>query len=71
MHQLVNHKLTEQTDLSSIVHLHSGAAYLPPPLAKKMRGYAKNTPLVYQGESFHPITVGATHRQLDVRLRHV
>ena len=49
IHQLVNHELTGKTDLSSVVHVHSGAAYLPPALAEKMKGFVKDVPQVFEG----------------------
>ncbi|KAJ3555619.1 hypothetical protein NM688_g2475 [Phlebia brevispora] len=59
MHQLVNHELTTKTDLSSIVHVHSGAAYLPPVLAKKMKSFVHNTPLVFEGYGMSEQTLSA------------
>ena len=51
IHQLVNHHLTAKTDLSSLVHIHSGAAYLPPALAKKFKSFVKTIPQVFEGKS--------------------
>jgi acyl-CoA synthetase (AMP-forming)/AMP-acid ligase II len=50
IHQLVNHPETKKTDLSSVVAILSGAAYLPPELATQMVGILKkNTLDITQG----------------------
>ncbi len=49
IHQLVNHKLIDKTDLSSLVSVHSGAAYLPPALSEKLKTFVKNVPHVLEG----------------------
>ena len=53
IHQLVNHKLTPQIDLSSLAHIHSGAAYLPPPLANRLKKFVKAIPQVFEGQYVH------------------
>ena len=52
IHQLVNHPLTAKTDLSSLVHVHSGAAYLPPALARKLRTFVRNAPQIFEGAQY-------------------
>lgn len=49
IHQLVNHPKIHQADLSSVVHMNSGAAYLPPELAAKMASLGPKNLLFTEG----------------------
>lgn len=53
VHQLVNHPDTQKADLSSIQSIGSGAAYLPPDLALKMKSMVSEQCIVTQGLSLY------------------
>ncbi|KAF8523329.1 hypothetical protein BU17DRAFT_43935 [Hysterangium stoloniferum] len=56
IHALVSSPKLRQTDLSSIVLLHSGAAYLPPILAEKMKDAVKGS-LMMEGYGMSEATL--------------
>ncbi|THG94995.1 hypothetical protein EW026_g6575 [Hermanssonia centrifuga] len=62
IHQLVNHKLIDKTDLSSLVSVHSGAAYLPPALSEKLKTFVKNVPHVLEGYGMSEQTLSASRK---------
>lgn len=49
IHQMVNHPLFTKVDLSSLVSVSSGAAYLPPELTKKFMRVIKNASTMTEG----------------------
>ena len=53
--QLVNHRRIREVDLSSLIFTGSGAAHLPPKLARIWKSYLKNVEAVAEGE--HPSIV--------------
>ncbi len=48
--QLVNHRRVREVDLSSLVVSESGAAHLPPKLARAWKSLLKNVEAVSEGE---------------------
>jgi non-ribosomal peptide synthetase component E (peptide arylation enzyme) len=52
IHQLVNHPKTKEADLSSLVTVVSGAAYLPPELATKLQCICRKDMLLTEGLPF-------------------
>ncbi|KAF7335631.1 hypothetical protein MVEN_02218000 [Mycena venus] len=64
VHQLVNHPKFTTTDFSSIVAMHTAAAYLPPELAARMsRNMEENTD-IQQGYGLSECTLSALTRPL-------
>ncbi|KAF7364684.1 hypothetical protein MVEN_00338000 [Mycena venus] len=59
VHQLVTHPDIKTTDLSSIVAVGSGAAYLPPELAAQLGTYLKAESTIMSGYGLSEVTVGA------------
>ncbi|KAJ6553184.1 hypothetical protein B0H19DRAFT_1155868 [Mycena capillaripes] len=59
IHQLVNHPDTKATDLSSVVSVSSGAAYLPPELATQMKAFLKTNTDIGQGYGLSECTISA------------
>lgn len=59
VHQLVNHPDTQKADLSSIQSIGSGAAYLPPDLALKMKSMVSEQCIVTQGFGMSECTISA------------
>ena len=47
--QLVNHRRIREVDLSSLIFTGSGAAHLPPKLARMWKSYLKNVEAVAEG----------------------
>ncbi|KAI0647999.1 acetyl-CoA synthetase-like protein [Trametes meyenii] len=58
--QLVNHKRIREVDLSSLVLTGSGAAHLPPKLAKTFRNMLQNAASVGEGYGMSEVTISAT-----------
>lgn len=71
MLQLVNHRRIRETDLSSVVLTGSGAAHLPPKLAKTFKSMLKNAENVGEGESLRPSQTAFHHANLFIRIRDV
>ncbi|KAL0947846.1 hypothetical protein HGRIS_013907 [Hohenbuehelia grisea] len=59
VHQLVNHPGTKKADLSSVIHVMSGAAYLPPELSSKMTSLTKRNIPVTEGFGMSECTISA------------
>ncbi|KAK7064934.1 hypothetical protein R3P38DRAFT_61554 [Favolaschia claudopus] len=68
VHTLVNHPDIKSTDLSSVLSVNSGAAYLPPELASRMGALLKKTSEVVQGYGLSEATISALTRPLDKML---
>ena len=49
-HHLVNHPKLAKTDLSSLLRMNSGAAYMPPELRKRLVSRAPNLEDFNEGE---------------------
>jgi hypothetical protein len=67
VHQLVNHPEIKTTDLSSIMAINSGAAYLPPELATRMSRFLEKTAELTQGvptPGTHPPALSLTRPQV-------
>ena len=47
--QLVNHRRVREVDLTSLINTGSGAAHLPPKLAKTWKGLLKNVDSISEG----------------------
>ncbi|KAJ6531618.1 hypothetical protein DFH09DRAFT_933664 [Mycena vulgaris] len=62
IHQLVNHPDTKTTDLSSIVYVNSGAAYLPPELAAQLSRFLKKSSALTQTYGLSETTLTALVR---------
>ncbi|KAJ6515185.1 hypothetical protein C8R47DRAFT_1276472 [Mycena vitilis] len=62
IHQLVNHPDTKNTDMSSIVYINSGAAYLPPALAAQFSRFLKNASALTQTYGLSETTLTALAR---------
>ncbi|KAI1789578.1 acetyl-CoA synthetase-like protein [Ganoderma leucocontextum] len=58
--QLVNHRRVREVDLSSLVASGSGAAHLPPKLARAWQALLKNVDAVAEGYGMSECTVSAT-----------
>ncbi|KAJ7194234.1 hypothetical protein GGX14DRAFT_476663 [Mycena pura] len=65
VHQLVNHPDTKKTDLSSVVFMNCGAAYLPPELAAQMSRFLHTSSLLAQGYGLSECTIGALSRPFE------
>ncbi|KAI0632176.1 acetyl-CoA synthetase-like protein [Trametes polyzona] len=65
MLQLVNHRRIRQTDLSSLIVAGSGAAHLPPKLARTFQGMLKNADRVGEGYGMSEVTISATRTAPD------
>ncbi|KAJ6614789.1 hypothetical protein B0H10DRAFT_2043386 [Mycena sp. CBHHK59/15] len=63
IHQLVNHPDIKTTDLSSVVHINSGAAYLPPELEARMTKLTRSD--LSQGYGMSECTLAALTRPLE------
>ncbi|KAF8830832.1 hypothetical protein HHX47_DHR2001024 [Lentinula edodes] len=59
VHQLLNHPRISSVDLSSIATVSSGAAYLPPPFAAKLKGLTPKESLVAEGYGMSECTISA------------
>ncbi|KAK7444312.1 hypothetical protein VKT23_015324 [Stygiomarasmius scandens] len=59
IHQLVNHPRIAQADLSSIMHIGSGAAYLPPELAAQLAKLTPETATISEGYGMSECTIAA------------
>ncbi|KAF9072347.1 hypothetical protein BDP27DRAFT_1320771 [Rhodocollybia butyracea] len=57
--QLVNHPRISTVDLSSLRQVNSGAAYLPPQIADKMKGLAPKDTIVSEGYGMSECTIAA------------
>ncbi|KAJ7169220.1 hypothetical protein C8R43DRAFT_1155725 [Mycena crocata] len=67
VHQLVNHPDIKTTDLSSVMYLTSGAAHLPPELAKRMMGLLPKGSDFSEGYGLSECTIFAlTHASQDM-----
>ncbi|KAJ7063853.1 hypothetical protein C8F01DRAFT_1129568 [Mycena amicta] len=62
IHQLVNHPDLLTTDVSSVVFVNSGAAYLPPALSDKLLGILPKDTDLHQGYGLSEGTLSATTR---------
>ncbi|KAF7293339.1 hypothetical protein MKEN_01463900 [Mycena kentingensis (nom. inval.)] len=62
IHQVVNHPELKKTDLSSVIFVNSGAAYLPPQLFKQMSGYLQQSAEMSQGYGLSECTLSAHSR---------
>ncbi|EIW59202.1 acetyl-CoA synthetase-like protein [Trametes versicolor FP-101664 SS1] len=60
MLQLVNHRRIRETDLSSVVLTGSGAAHLPPKLARTFHSMLKNAENVGEGYGMSEMTISGT-----------
>ncbi|KAJ7174028.1 hypothetical protein C8R43DRAFT_634614 [Mycena crocata] len=65
VHQLVNHPDIKKTDLSSVIHVTSGAAYLPPELATQMTNFLLPTSQLTQGYGLSECTLAAMTRPIE------
>ncbi|KAJ7704973.1 hypothetical protein B0H17DRAFT_697890 [Mycena rosella] len=65
VHQLVNHPDIKTTDMSSIVFVGSGAAYLPPELAGRMSGLLPTSSELSQGYGLSECTIAAMTRPFE------
>ena len=70
IHQLVNHPLFAKTDLTTLVAVSNGAAYLPPELSKKFMKFVKSAALMAEGQS-RLLHVNLTLTTEKFRLRYV
>ena len=73
IHQLVTSPLFSKTDLSTLVAVSSGAAYLPPELAKKFMRVVKSASTMLEGR-FYQYYLFLTRRgsyMRYLRIRHV
>ncbi|KAJ7760882.1 hypothetical protein DFH07DRAFT_1021402, partial [Mycena maculata] len=59
IHQLVNHPDIATADLSSVVAVTSGAAYLPPELASQLGRFLEKNPEIAQGYGLSECTISA------------
>ncbi|KAL0961550.1 hypothetical protein HGRIS_006489 [Hohenbuehelia grisea] len=75
VHQLVNYPGTPNADLSSVLVVNSGAAYLPPELSEKMTALTKRDVPVMEGYGMSECTIAAIAQPypgiLDGRGKHV
>lgn len=71
MLQLVNHRRIRETDLSSVVLTGSGAAHLPPKLAKTFQSMLKNAENVGEGETLRPSQTIVHYADPRIRIRDV
>ncbi|THH02415.1 hypothetical protein EW026_g417 [Hermanssonia centrifuga] len=62
MHQLVNHKDIERTDLSSLVHIFTGAAYMPPALEAKFKKLIKTKYPMFEGYGMSEMTLSVARK---------
>lgn len=62
IHQMVNSPLFDKTDLSTLVHVSSGAAYLPPELSKKFMRVVKNASTMLEGYGMSEQTLSVARR---------
>ncbi|KAF7296989.1 hypothetical protein MIND_00931200 [Mycena indigotica] len=62
IHQLVNHPDFLKTDMSSVVFVNSGAAYLPPALSDKLLAHMQKGADLHQGYGLSEGTLAATCR---------
>ncbi|KAJ7170952.1 hypothetical protein C8R46DRAFT_948034 [Mycena filopes] len=65
VHQLVNHPDTKKSDLTSVLLLNSGAAYLPPELAKQMSTHLETAAQISQGYGLSECTIAALTRPME------
>ncbi|KAF7367639.1 hypothetical protein MSAN_00827500 [Mycena sanguinolenta] len=65
VHALVNHPDIKTTDLSSVIHVGSGAAYLPQQLAARMSGFLDKTSEISQGYGLSEGTIAALSRPME------
>ncbi|KAJ7490693.1 hypothetical protein FB451DRAFT_1389459 [Mycena latifolia] len=65
VHQLVNHPDIKTTNLSSVLNINSGAAYLPPELAKRMARFLSTTSELTQGYGLSECTIAALTRPIE------
>ncbi|KAJ7133434.1 hypothetical protein C8R44DRAFT_663999 [Mycena epipterygia] len=65
IHQLVNHPDMKTTDMSSVVMINSGAAYLPPELAGRMSRFMKKDSELSQGYGLSEGTISALTRPIE------
>ncbi|KAF5387342.1 hypothetical protein D9757_005815 [Collybiopsis confluens] len=65
VHQLVNHPRISSIDLSSVRHVGSGAAYLPPQLSAKMKALTPKDSVVTEGYGMSECTIAALTQVLD------
>ncbi|KAF5377780.1 hypothetical protein D9757_008052 [Collybiopsis confluens] len=63
--QLVNHPRISSIDLSSVRHVGSGAAYLPPQLSAKMKALTPKDSVVTEGYGMSECTIAALTQVLD------
>ena len=63
IHQLAHSPLFEQTDLSSLDSIGSGAAYLPPTLAQKFMQKVSANVIFSEGQSLLTLSVHDIHQQ--------
>ncbi|KAJ7069088.1 hypothetical protein C8F01DRAFT_1111526 [Mycena amicta] len=60
IHQLTNHPNLKKTDVSSVIFVNSGAAYLPPALAERLLGSLSTGAAMAQGYGLSEGTLSAT-----------
>ncbi|KAJ7506821.1 hypothetical protein B0H11DRAFT_244508 [Mycena galericulata] len=65
VHQLVNHPEIKTTDLSSVLAVNSGAAYLPPTLATHMSRFLDKGSQLSQGYGLSECTIAALTRPIE------
>ncbi|KAF8962991.1 hypothetical protein BDZ97DRAFT_1701982 [Flammula alnicola] len=64
VHQLVNHPGIEKADFSSVLHMNSGAAYLPPELHEKMTRLVPSEAQFGEGYGMSEATIAAITQPL-------
>ncbi|KAF8188280.1 hypothetical protein K438DRAFT_1907465 [Mycena galopus ATCC 62051] len=69
VHALVNHSDVKTTDLSSVISINSGAAYLPQTLAAQMGNLLNKTSEVTQGYGLSEGTIAALTRPIEGMLK--
>ncbi|KAF5317551.1 hypothetical protein D9619_013140 [Psilocybe cf. subviscida] len=65
VHQLVHHPGIEKVDFSSVLHVNSGAAYLPPELADKLQSLIPAQAQFGEGYGMSEATIAAITQPLD------
>ncbi|KIK61693.1 hypothetical protein GYMLUDRAFT_42715 [Collybiopsis luxurians FD-317 M1] len=65
VHQLVNHPRISSIDLSSVRHVGSGAAYLPPQLSSRMKALTPKDSTITEGYGMSECTIAALAQVLD------
>ncbi|KAF8625992.1 hypothetical protein AX17_006716 [Amanita inopinata Kibby_2008] len=75
VHQLIHHPKTAKTDMSSVMLIGSGAAYLPPELGDKLLSLAPKQAIITEGYGMSECTLAAIAQpfpgSLGGRMKHI